>query len=251
MGSLGDDWLGVDVGWVYPAVDSDGNIYRWSSIDSAHSSEVLLAGPVKVTRADGSSYMKDAYDAEGMATVRGRAKDPNYSSRLRGLTSKVVKLAVDTDRGLALENWQPSDRGAWVDVFAGLRSVARQRGVTVRYVNKAWTSLTCPKCGYVDRANRPEQNAFYCIACDFSGQADIVAALNLSGKAQADDFLSEALGVCRNKTCPDLAVHHGRCTVCAYALATGKACPPAWRRAELAHGQGFARWLEKILRGRV
>jgi IS605 OrfB family transposase len=55
---------------------------------------------------------------------------------------------------------------------------ARKVGIAVEYVNPAYTSQTCPRCG--SRGVRA-QDAFYCTACEFPGHADLVAARNIAG----------------------------------------------------------------------
>ncbi|MBC7112524.1 MAG: IS200/IS605 family element transposase accessory protein TnpB [Candidatus Methanomethyliales bacterium] len=55
-----------------------------------------------------------------------------------------------------------------------------ERGVPVVYVEPRNTSITCPRCGHVDKANRKSQSLFRCTKCGFQHNADYVASLNLS-----------------------------------------------------------------------
>ena len=57
-----------------------------------------------------------------------------------------------------------------------LKSLAFQRSVLIVAVNPAFTSQTCPRCGYVDVANR-YKGSFVCGECGFAGYADAVAAV--------------------------------------------------------------------------
>lgn len=41
------------------------------------------------------------------------------------------------------------------------------------------TSITCSKCGYADKANRPSQAEFKCQECGFEENADLNAAINI------------------------------------------------------------------------
>lgn len=43
-------------------------------------------------------------------------------------------------------------------------------------VNPQYTSLECSNCGYIDKANRPKQDKFKCIACKFEINPDIQAS---------------------------------------------------------------------------
>ena len=49
----------------------------------------------------------------------------------------------------------------------------------VVYVNPAYTSQTCSRCGHGEKANRQSQAKFLCVACGFSAHADLNAAENI------------------------------------------------------------------------
>jgi len=53
------------------------------------------------------------------------------------------------------------------------------RGGEVIAVNPRYTSQTCPECGHVSKANRPQQALFSCEQCGYSYHADVVAAINI------------------------------------------------------------------------
>ena len=53
----------------------------------------------------------------------------------------------------------------------------------VEAVNPAYTSQTCPSCGYVDRANRRGVR-FDCRNCGRKSHADVVGGLNLLGRSE-------------------------------------------------------------------
>ena len=53
------------------------------------------------------------------------------------------------------------------------------RGGAVIAVNPRFTSQTCPECGHVSKANRPQQALFSCEQCGYSYHADVVAARNI------------------------------------------------------------------------
>jgi IS605 OrfB family transposase len=57
---------------------------------------------------------------------------------------------------------------------------ALERGIPVVYVKPKNTSITCPRCGCIDKANRRSQSLFRCVRCGFQHNADYVASLNLS-----------------------------------------------------------------------
>jgi IS605 OrfB family transposase len=59
-----------------------------------------------------------------------------------------------------------------------LEHKAQLHGVRLNVVNAAWTSLTCPRCGYPSRNNRSVER-FVCGSCSYAGFADAVAATNV------------------------------------------------------------------------
>jgi len=76
--------------------------------------------------------------------------------------------------------------GYWLDK---LRRNTEDDRVGFRSV-PAWnTSIMCPRCGLIDRRNRPSQGVFHCRGCDHTGDADVVASENIEGR-----FLSGPYG---------------------------------------------------------
>ena len=59
-----------------------------------------------------------------------------------------------------------------------IRYKAELAGMEVEQVKVENTSNRCPSCGEIRRANRRSRGLYRC-RCGFSGQADLVAALNL------------------------------------------------------------------------
>lgn len=59
---------------------------------------------------------------------------------------------------------------------------AKKRGVLLTHVKSAYTSQSCNRCYYVDKGNRPNQQAFCCLICGFATNADYNAALNIAGR---------------------------------------------------------------------
>jgi putative transposase len=48
-------------------------------------------------------------------------------------------------------------------------------------VNPAYSSQTCPMCGFIDKANR-QGTSFLCGKCGYGNHADVVGAINLVGR---------------------------------------------------------------------
>jgi predicted RNA-binding Zn-ribbon protein involved in translation (DUF1610 family) len=54
---------------------------------------------------------------------------------------------------------------------------ASAAGCRREQINPAYTSQTCPECGYLDKANR-KGDEFQCLKCGHRGDADQIAAQN-------------------------------------------------------------------------
>ena len=62
---------------------------------------------------------------------------------------------------------------------------AERVGIKVKYINPAYTSQKCSKCGNIDKENRIDQATFICKKCDLKINADYNASLNI---ARSTDF---------------------------------------------------------------
>jgi putative transposase len=84
---------------------------------------------------------------------------------------------IKEDSWLA-RNWAP---GMFLD---SIRWQAKQLGVELMFVNPAYTSQRCSKCGNINKKNRPKGKdkaaKFECTVCGYKDHADKNAARNLS-----------------------------------------------------------------------
>jgi putative transposase len=178
------DFLGVDLGIVNIATDSDGEIFSGEATEKVrrrhHRNRKGLQG--KGTRGAKKRLKK----------LSGR--EANFRRHTNHVISKtIVSKAKDTDRGIALEDLngirdrttvRAKDRArhsGWS--FSQLRLFveykAQLAGVPVVAVDPRNTSRMCSACGYIDKANRKSQGSFVCLQCGHSANADFNAALNL------------------------------------------------------------------------
>src|SRR6202171_6020940 len=185
-----DDFLGVDLGIVNIATDSDAIVYAGASVEQqrrtfAHRRRNLQRRQTRAAKRKLQSL---------------RRKQARFQSDSNHCISKaLVRTAKDTGRGIALEDLkgirdrapvrrrQRARHANWA--FAQLSPFVQYRaasvGVPVVLVDPRHTSQTCLACGHVDRANRPSQARFECIVCGFAGPADAVAACVISARARA------------------------------------------------------------------
>lgn len=243
------DWLGIDVGWIYPAVDSDGDIYRWSKAAERQRQhyDMTIAGPVKVIRADGTISTRDSYDAGQLADVHARADEHHKVIRVHHIATSIIGKARRTDRGIALEDWHEfkTRRTAWTHVYNAIVKEAAKRGLPLRTTDRAWTSLTCPECDFIDRVNRPTRNQFRCGNCGHEGQADAIAAQNIRLRALHSDRLhDDRPAACANPACRDPEIfENGRCLRCYWYVRRQGRFPTAERIETLEIAESYREFI--------
>lgn len=182
-----DDVLGVDLGIVNIATDSDGAVFSGSQINNVRHRHRRLRAKLqrKGTRAARRRLRKLS------GKERRFARDVNHQ-----ISKRLVAKAEGTHRGIALENLsgirervtvrrrQRATLHSWsfYDLRAKIAYKAALAGVPVILVDPRNTSRTCPACGRVDKRNRPDQGTFSCVACGFAGSADHIAAVNIRSR---------------------------------------------------------------------
>ncbi|MCY0899767.1 MAG: transposase [Firmicutes bacterium] len=183
-----DDWLGVDLGIVNIAADSDGQTYAGGQVNGLRSRHQKLRQRLQ---------QKGTKSAKRLVKKR-RRKEHRFATDVNHCIAKQwVTQAQDTRRGIALEDLtgirdritvhqaQRRRHHSWA--FHQLRTFitykATLAGVPVVFVNPRNTSRTCPHCGLIDKRNRPNQASFQCIGCGFAGPADTIAARNIASRA--------------------------------------------------------------------
>lgn len=181
-------WLGIDVGWVHPAVDSDGRIYTWANQRHRQDarSYCTTASEVTVTRPDGTTHTQPPYGEEQIAALLV-CSEHEFQERCLRLASSIVAKAFRQSFGIAVESWddRPDRSARWRIIHQAIISHAAQRDVPVIQVRRAYTSQTCPGCGHRSKDNRPTRDTFTCQRCGLAGQADEIAARNIAARADA------------------------------------------------------------------
>jgi putative transposase len=175
------DFLGVDLGIVNIAADSDGETYTGERIEKVRKRH---------------QRNRDAFQRRRSRGARKRlkrlaGKEARFRRQENHCISKaLVQKAKDTGCGIALENLKgirkrttvrAKDRArhsGWA--FFQLRSFveykARQAGVPVVLTDSRNSSRTCMECGHCEKANRKSQAEFECRHCGHSTNADVNAA---------------------------------------------------------------------------
>jgi IS605 OrfB family transposase len=182
--------LGVDLGIVSLAVDSEGNEYSGESIKACR----------RRRRSHRAGLQKNGSKRAKRTLKKVSRKASRYSKWLNhNISKKIVQTAVRSRKAIALETltgirergsafsremrWQ---LGNWAfhELATFITYKARRAGVPVVFVDPRNTSRTCSACGYCDRANRKSQAQFLCLQCGFQANADRNAALNLEARGE-------------------------------------------------------------------
>ena len=184
------DVLGVDLGIVNIAADSDGVVWSGRAVNTARSrfrkmrKKLQSKGTRSVTR----------------LLVKRSKREQRFARDVNHCISKqIVSSAEGTQRAIALEELggirrrttvsrqQRAKHSSWA--FAQLRTFieykAKLRGVAVIAVDPRNSSRTCPCCSHVSKSNRPSRDSFICQSCGFSGPADSVAATIIADRGRA------------------------------------------------------------------
>ena len=182
-----DGTLGVDLGIVNLATDSEGEAFSGAMVKQArnryHTRRQRLQ---KVNTKNAKRRLRKNAGREHRFQ-----KDVNHC-----ISKALVKKAVVARKALALEDLSGIrerttvrrvhryERHSWA--FYQLRQFltykAAWAGVLVRLVDPHHTSRTCSACGHCEKANRRNQESFLCQRCGFATKADINAAINISRK---------------------------------------------------------------------
>ncbi len=180
--------LGVDLGIVNIATDSDGDAFSGEQVDNVRERNAELH--TNLQKAGTKSARKHIKKHSGREKRFHR--DVNHV-----ISKKIVAKAKDTGKAVAIENLegirtsitvrktQRNRNHSWA--FRQLRSFIEYKaalsGVPVIIVNPRGTSHICPVCGHNEKANRPNRDTFRCVQCGFSGYADHIAAINIAMRA--------------------------------------------------------------------
>jgi len=183
-----DGLLGVDLGIVQIATDSEGNQYSGEEVKSCRSR----------SRAHRSGLQRTGTKRARRTLKKMRRKASRFCKHVNHVISKkLVQLALSSRKALCLENltgirdrangfsremrWQMGN-WAFFQLASFVAYKAKRAGVPVVFVDPRNTSRTCHVCGYCDKANRKSQSDFLCLQCGFQTNADCNAATNIACK---------------------------------------------------------------------
>lgn len=126
-----------------------------------------------------------------------RDKERNFAKTYNHqLSYKIVKFAKDNKcefinlEYLTKDGFENRILSSWsyYELQKMIEYKAEREGIKVRYVDPAYTSQTCSKCGHVDKENRLTQAKFKCVNCGLELNADHNASINI---ARSDNFVNK------------------------------------------------------------
>jgi putative transposase len=179
--------LGVDLGIINLATDSEGETFSGEAIEANRKRFVALRG--RLQKRGTKSAKRHLKKLSG--TEHRFKKDTNHV-----ISKRLVQKAQATRQAIAIEELrhirqrtdstvrrsQRSRHSSWA--FGQLRFFleykAQAAGVPLHTVDPRNTSRTCSQCGHCEKANRQSQASFLCQSCGYAAPADYNAAVNIS-----------------------------------------------------------------------
>jgi len=195
-----DGVLGVDLGIISLATDSDGESYSGEAVEKnrrtyAHRRRNLQRKDTKAAKRKLKQLSGKQADFQRVTNhtiskrIVAKAKDTNRAIAVENLTGIRSRVTVRRRQRARHANWSFFQ----LKQFLGYK--AQLAGVPLIEVDPRYTSQACSVCGCVDRANRPDQATFLCTSCGHSANADVNAAANIAARAASTGQTSFGLKV--------------------------------------------------------
>ncbi len=179
--------LGVDLGMVNLATDSEGESFSGEQVEKARQHYASLRQRLQKRGTQSAKrHLKKLSGREARFK-----RDTNHR-----ISKRIVQKAKGHQQGIAIEDLrhirthtertvkksQRSRHSSWA--FFQLRFFLQYKaalaGVPLYLVDPAYTSQTCSVCGHCEKANRKSQSIFCCVKCGYSDNADRNAARNIA-----------------------------------------------------------------------
>jgi len=167
-----ENFLGADVGINHASTRSDNYLGP------------NLSKIIKEEKEKQKSRQKNKHKKKEFKTKVKQLLDKEVN-RFLGRSEKLGANAV-VENPKALSNLCSGKLQGWARSYFANRLTyrAEENGVNVIYVNPSYTSITCSKCGKIDKESRVNQSKFICSSCGSEFNADINAAKNIARKGQ-------------------------------------------------------------------
>lgn len=191
-----DRVLGVNLSMVHPIVASVKDELDRLTIDGGeleHMRKTVEARKISLLRQSkncgdgriGHGYKKRVQPVEKIGDKIARTRDTLNHKYSRSLIDYAISkncgtIQMEELTGIAkdkvfLKDW------SYYDLQQKIENKAKEKGIDVVYINPAYTSQRCSKCGCIHEENRKEQD-FVCLECGFKANADFNASQNIAIK---------------------------------------------------------------------
>ena len=180
--------LGIDLGIVNLAVDSDGTVYTGETVDhkrqryterreglQAHRTRSARRR-LKLLKGKQARFQQDVNHTIAKRLV-DRAQRSAAALALEDLTGIRQRFKARRQQRPRQANWGFFQLRQYVTYKAALA------GVPVILVDPRHTSQECSHCHHIAKANRPTQERFSCQRCGYTTSADFNAAQNIKTRA--------------------------------------------------------------------
>ena len=184
-----DGVLGVDLGIVELATDSEGRSYSGEAVKACrrrvrkHRSGLQNTGTRRARRTLHKMSRKASRFCKHVNHIISKQLVQSALSSRKALCLEDLTGIRDRANGFSREmRWQ---MGSW-SFFQLAQFVvykAKHAGLPVVFVDPRNSSRTCSVCGHCEKANRKSQSQFFCLQCGFQANADFNAARNLEARA--------------------------------------------------------------------
>jgi len=192
-------YLGIDLGIVNLATDSEGETYSGQQIQrirdrrAQHRRRLQLANTrrarwrLRQNARREHRFQKDVNHRISKALIH-KARTERKALALEDLNGIRERVTVRRKQRRAHHSW----------AFRQLRTFivykAQRSGVRVIAIDPRNTSRTCAVCGHCEKRNRPHQAHFHCRLCGYTAAADTNAAVNIARVAAVNQPIVSLLG---------------------------------------------------------
>ncbi len=174
-------FLGVDMGILFSAayslVDSKGAL-----IELGHFDDALRSLQIKHGRD------RERKQRNGKVVTKRHYKTKAYDNILHSLVNTLIEKALEHKAQIVIEDLNIQVRGGRVKsrfkkMARFLEYKCKRKGVPLRSVFAAWSSIICHKCGEKGVRQGYKGREFYCKACGLTCHSDDNAAVNIARRS--------------------------------------------------------------------
>jgi IS605 OrfB family transposase len=201
---------GIDMGWVVPAYCGLNSGFERLSIGT-YTDIMRFRTQIKKRRQNMQRNINNMKDGHGKKRkYKGldslQEKESNFVQTYNHMISKrVIDFCLKNYAGTihmealnkeVKKNAFLTAYWSYYQLQSMIEYKAKQAGIEVKYINPAYTSQTCSKCGCIDKENRKKQVSFICQECGFETNADYNASVNIS---RSNKFMKRGGGELQDK----------------------------------------------------